>query len=185
MYNKKQYDNRADLRGSMLANYRKKAGYSQEQVSELLHISKDVISRWERGLVVPDINMCFELADFYDAPALPKLMSIGKEVYADISDIAYEVRDAAYMAHMVVHKGLIYKLYDILMYEAGNNTWGDANNYENALFILQELQHLILTVWASGTVIKKDRKSGQSKTLPEYTIAGYDKQAWSERSAWA
>lgn len=35
--------------GERIAYYRKKAGYSQEELAEQLHVSRQAISKWETG----------------------------------------------------------------------------------------------------------------------------------------
>ena len=39
-----------------LQELRKKAGYSQEQVAELLGLSRQAVSKWESGQGKPDID---------------------------------------------------------------------------------------------------------------------------------
>ena len=45
--------------------HREKAGLSQLELSLKTGISQQNINRWERGEVVPNIEFCIRLADFY------------------------------------------------------------------------------------------------------------------------
>lgn len=49
-----------------LVEYRKKAGFSQEQLAEKLGVSRQAISKWERAEASPDTDNLLELAKLYD-----------------------------------------------------------------------------------------------------------------------
>lgn len=49
--------------GNNIAKYRKKKGYTQKQLGELLDINYKTISKWENGNVGPDITILPNLAD--------------------------------------------------------------------------------------------------------------------------
>ncbi len=51
--------------GEALRYQRDMAGLSQRELSVKINISQQNISRWERGEVLPSIDMCIKLADFY------------------------------------------------------------------------------------------------------------------------
>lgn len=51
--------------GSNLAELRKKNGYSQEALAEKLGISRQAVSKWERGESTPDTDTLIELATLY------------------------------------------------------------------------------------------------------------------------
>lgn len=51
--------------GNRLLNLRSKAGYSQEQLGELLGVSRQAISRWESGQGKPEIDNIVKLAQIY------------------------------------------------------------------------------------------------------------------------
>lgn len=52
-----------------LQKLRKKAGYSQEQASEMLGLSRQAISKWESGQGKPDIESVIKLAEIYQVSA--------------------------------------------------------------------------------------------------------------------
>ena len=47
--------------GKFIANCRKKQNLTQEQLAEKLDISKNAVSKWERGLNLPDASIMKEL----------------------------------------------------------------------------------------------------------------------------
>lgn len=52
-----------------LQGLRKKAGYSQEQVAEMLGISRQAISKWESGQGNPEIDNVIKLTEIYQVSA--------------------------------------------------------------------------------------------------------------------
>ena len=48
-----------------LKDLRKNAGYSQEQLSEMLGISRQAVSKWESAQGYPDIENVIRLAEIY------------------------------------------------------------------------------------------------------------------------
>ncbi len=45
---------------------RKEAGLSQEELAEALNVSRQAVSRWEKGSVVPDANNLLQISDLFD-----------------------------------------------------------------------------------------------------------------------
>lgn len=52
-----------------LQELRKKAGYSQEQVAEMLGLSRQAISKWESGQGKPDIENIIKITEIYHVSA--------------------------------------------------------------------------------------------------------------------
>jgi len=48
-----------------LKDLRLKKGLSQEQLAKDLHVDRSLISKWERGICLPDITMLKELSNYY------------------------------------------------------------------------------------------------------------------------
>ena len=48
-----------------LTELRKKAGFSQEKLAEMLKISRQAVSKWETGTSNPDINNIIQLGKLY------------------------------------------------------------------------------------------------------------------------
>ena len=47
---------------------RKKKGYSQETMAEQLHVVRQTISKWEKGISVPDAVMLDRMAELFEVP---------------------------------------------------------------------------------------------------------------------
>ena len=47
---------------------RKNAKMSQEDLAEKLSVVRQTISKWERGLSVPDAEMVIKIADLFNVP---------------------------------------------------------------------------------------------------------------------
>lgn len=52
-----------------LQDLRKKANYSQEQVAELLGISRQAVSKWESGQGKPELDNIIKLTEIYNVSA--------------------------------------------------------------------------------------------------------------------
>ncbi len=55
-----------DRLGNAISFLRKRAGYTQRELSELLDISDKAVSKWERGLSYPDISLLAKLSILLD-----------------------------------------------------------------------------------------------------------------------
>ena len=51
--------------GENIKTYRQKKGYTQEEVANRLHVTRQTISKWETGETIPDIRQCKRLAVLY------------------------------------------------------------------------------------------------------------------------
>ena len=56
--------------GEKLQEVRKQSGMTQETFAEQLHVSRQAVSRWERGEVVPGIDMMKLIANVLDEPIM-------------------------------------------------------------------------------------------------------------------
>lgn len=51
-----------------LRNLRKASGYTQEELSTRINVSRQTISNWERGYSIPDTENLKIISKFYDVP---------------------------------------------------------------------------------------------------------------------
>ena len=65
--------------GKSLAEARRKSGLSQEAVAESLGVSRQTVSKWEIGQVVPNIAQCQKLAALYRL-SLDELVQFDRQV---------------------------------------------------------------------------------------------------------
>ncbi|MEL7624113.1 MAG: helix-turn-helix transcriptional regulator [Clostridiales bacterium] len=49
-----------------LKNLRKQKGLSQEELAERLHIVRQTVSKWEKGLSVPDADLLIRIAEIFE-----------------------------------------------------------------------------------------------------------------------
>ena len=82
--------------GELLQRARKNKELTQEEVSKMLYVTRQTISRWEHNKTLPNIHVIKELSFLYDVP-IDQLVSISKEntIYKE-EDI--EMKRINYMA---------------------------------------------------------------------------------------
>ena len=74
--------------GKFISEKRKKQKLTQEQLAEKLNISKNAVSKWERGLNLPDVSIMQDLCKILDI-TLNELFigeEISKEKYKEVAD---------------------------------------------------------------------------------------------------
>lgn len=49
-----------------LRNLRKQKGLSQEELAERLHVVRQTVSKWEKGLSVPDADLLIRIAEIFE-----------------------------------------------------------------------------------------------------------------------
>ncbi len=54
--------------GENLKRLRKQKGYSQEELAARLHVVRQTISKWEKGLSVPDAALLMQLSEMLEVP---------------------------------------------------------------------------------------------------------------------
>ena len=73
---------------------RKKKGYSQETLAEQLHVVRQTISKWEKGISVPDAVMLDRMAELFEVP-VSVLLGGGPEVEeeqpSELNEIAQQL----------------------------------------------------------------------------------------------
>ena len=66
-----------------LQSLRKKAGLSQEDIAEQLHISRQAVSKWEIGQSTPDIDTCVKLCNVLNVT--PNQLLLGSEIQEELA----------------------------------------------------------------------------------------------------
>ena len=54
--------------GQVIKNHREAKGYTQEFVAEKLGVSRQAVSKWEKGTTEPSTSNLFALANLFDMP---------------------------------------------------------------------------------------------------------------------
>lgn len=76
--------------GENLKTLRKQKGMSQETLAQQLHVVRQTISKWEKGLSVPDADMLTRIAELFEVPVSDLLGSQIPEE-KDINEIAVQL----------------------------------------------------------------------------------------------
>lgn len=74
--------------------FRKRKGLTQENVAEALNVVRQTISKWEKGISVPDADMLIRLAEILD-------VSVNELIGSDIADEKNEGMIAVELARVV------------------------------------------------------------------------------------
>lgn len=71
-----------------LKELRKNKGYSQEQLAVRLNVVRQTVSKWEKGLSVPDAQMLIEIAEVFDVSVSDLLgKTIEQEEKEDVLEV--------------------------------------------------------------------------------------------------
>ena len=73
---------------------RKKKGYSQETMAEQLHVVRQTISKWEKGISVPDAVMLDRMAELFEVPVSVLLgggLEVEEEQLSELNEIAQQL----------------------------------------------------------------------------------------------
>lgn len=101
-----------------LQELRKKAGYSQEQVAEMLGISRQAISKWESGQGNPEIDNVVKLTEIYNVSA--DYILLGRENNISVSEpekktMSKEARVALAVISVIAATALVTVLFIIAL----------------------------------------------------------------------
>lgn len=79
--------------GENVKNLRKSKGYSQEALAGRLHVVRQTISKWEKGISVPDAEMLSQMAELFEVPVSELLGSSipEPEERQDIGEVARQL----------------------------------------------------------------------------------------------
>lgn len=76
-----------------LKTLRKQKGYSQEEAASRLNVVRQTISKWEKGLSVPDADMLIQLAELYEVSVSDLLGAPAQDPAPDQTPDMREVAD--------------------------------------------------------------------------------------------
>ena len=77
--------------GEKIKTYRQKKGYTQEEVANRLHVTRQTISKWEKNYSVPDAEVFVKLADVLEVQTSQLL---GVKVDSDVQTALAVQKDA-------------------------------------------------------------------------------------------
>ena len=70
-------------KGNLIAELRKEAGFTQKTLADALHITDKAVSKWERGLSLPDVSLLPKLSLLLGADLSLLLAREGKHLHED------------------------------------------------------------------------------------------------------
>ena len=76
--------------GENIKTLRTQKGYSQEALAEKLHVVRQTVSKWEKGLSVPDAEMLTRLADALEV-SVSELLGTPLPPENDINEVAVQL----------------------------------------------------------------------------------------------
>ena len=59
-----------DNLGNLLIELRKTHGYTQDDISDMMHVTRQAVSKWENGIALPDVFTIIKLGKLYKKPLL-------------------------------------------------------------------------------------------------------------------
>lgn len=94
--------------GKMISQLRKKAGYTQKVLADALQITDKAVSKWERGLSLPDVTLLPKLSALLDADIELLLQESGSGLHQEwngVIDLRKYDRD---LAQILYDKPMVY-----------------------------------------------------------------------------
>ena len=83
-----------DKIGKFILKLRKEKGYSQNDLAAIIPISRQAISKWERGVTIPDSSTLIRLSEIFSV-SINDLLKGGLESKESLEDIALKMVDDA------------------------------------------------------------------------------------------
>lgn len=116
-----------------LKTLRKQKGLSQEILAQQLNVVRQTVSKWEKGLSVPDADMLIRIADIFDT-SVNELLGSKIEQEENVNEIAVQLallndqlahkanirRKAAAIAIAIIFIGVF-----AVVYPRWNEIWSD------------------------------------------------------------
>lgn len=116
-----------------LKTLRKQKGLSQEILAQQLNVVRQTVSKWEKGLSVPDADMLIRIADIFDT-SVNELLGSKIEQEENVNEIAVQLallndqlahkanirRKAAAIAIVIIFIGVF-----AVVYPRWNEIWSD------------------------------------------------------------
>lgn len=97
-------------KGSLIAELRKEAGFTQKSLAEALHITDKAVSKWERGLSLPDIMLLPKLSMLLDVDMSVLLASQADHPEGDWMGLIDLRKNPVDLTQKVYDKPLVYFL---------------------------------------------------------------------------
>lgn len=104
--------------GEKIKDCRMKAGLSQEQLAEKLHVSRQAVTKWENGRGIPDIANLIALSDEFNM-SLDELLKedgqVKKKIISDSASKKWHILVIVYLASIILYIAYFAFWHNILM----------------------------------------------------------------------
>ena len=106
-----------------LQTLRKEKGLSQEQLAELLNVSRQAVSKWESGQTYPEIDKLIKLSDLFNITVDDLIKGKPSECIANINDESEKEEDQKDEALVTLMTGA-FIVGTVIGIITGNYIWG-------------------------------------------------------------
>ena len=116
--------------GNIIAELRREAGYTQKTLAEAINITDKAVSKWERGLSLPDVSLLPKLSALLDADIELLLKEDSSSANAEWSGLI-DLRDCKHdLAQTLYDKPMVYYIlaHFLLLDIRKIHIWGDTQN---------------------------------------------------------
>ncbi len=139
--------------GDKISEARKKKGLTQKELGALLHVSDKVVSKWETGKALPDLDMFKSISKVLDINIDEVFDKV--ELKPKTSQLFYDVTFLQYLKFILIN--IFVLILGIIIYSSGYNI-ASGNTYFNAtifeifklikdlLCIISVISEIVLTV---------------------------------------
>ena len=104
-----------DSKGNIIAELRKEAGYTQKTLAEALHVTDKAVSKWERGLSLPDASLLSRLSLLLGADISLLLAFDGKRAHEGWCGLIDLRNYSVNFSQIIYDKPLVYYPLSILL----------------------------------------------------------------------
>lgn len=130
---------------------RKENRMSQEQLGETLHVSRQAISKWEKGIAIPDTDNVVQLSKFFQVPIeyllFDKYDSIGQVEPIHEKKEKFPMKRKS-KAFILIFVGIILEIISVIstyiIQSVSFTLYG--NCYTNALNYLKEMPTVLIVI---------------------------------------
>ena len=140
--------------GEKVQLLRKESGMSQEKLAERLNVSRQAISKWEQGIVLPDTENIIQLSKFFQVPLEYLLINECENIDRDIEKTKaekVESKNKHWLRKIVI--GVLIEIVAIsatyVMQWLENEMYGSF--YTNPLYYLRKMPLVLIVIF--GVII--------------------------------
>lgn len=97
--------------GSKITKYRKELNLTQDDIALKLYVSRQLVSKWEKGLGVPSIDVLIELCKIFKI-TFEELLCLNEEIDIDPNNI-FKGRNRLYIVQSIIEGKIVVNLAEV------------------------------------------------------------------------